>query len=135
MARLRYLLDTNILSSLIKDPGGRAARKIASPGHENACCTSLIVACELRYGTRKKGSKQLTTRVEQLLDALDILPLQEDMSHHYAQIRTELESAGLPIGANDLLIAAHARSLNLIVVTANTGEFSRVPGLAVENWL
>jgi tRNA(fMet)-specific endonuclease VapC len=95
----------------------------------------LIVACELRYGTQKKGSDALTARVEQLLDTIDVIPLQDDTSVHYAQIRTALESIGRPIGGNDLLIAAHARSLGLIVVTANTKEFARVPGLVVENWL
>jgi len=135
MAKFRYLLDTNILSALIKQPAGKIAEKIATLGNEKLCCTSLIVACELRYGACKKGSDALTARVEQLLDTIDVIPLQGDVSIHYAQIRTALESIGQPIGGNDLLIAAHARSLGLIVVTANTGEFSRVPGLIVENWL
>jgi tRNA(fMet)-specific endonuclease VapC len=98
-------------------------------------CTSLIVACELRYGTCKKGSSVLTSRVEQLLYTLPVLALEENVAQEYGEIRTALERIGQPIGGNDLLIAAHARTLRLTVVTANLREFLRVPGLAVENWL
>jgi tRNA(fMet)-specific endonuclease VapC len=70
-----------------------------------------------------------------LLEVLDVLPLDIDTDSHYAEIRVKLEAAGTPIGPNDLLIAAHARSLDLILVSANVREFSRVPGLSVENWL
>jgi tRNA(fMet)-specific endonuclease VapC len=135
MSSYRYLLDTNILSDLVKNPAGAAARKIALPSIEQACCTSLIVACELRYGACKKGSSVLSARVEQILTALPVLPLEEETARHYAKIRTELERMGQPIGGNDLLIAAHALSMNLTVVTANVREFSRVPGLIIENWL
>ena len=135
MATFRYLLDTNILSALIKQPAGTAARKIATLDDEKTCCTSLIVACELRYGTHKKGSAALSTKVEHLLETIAVLPLKDDIIVHYAEIRVELERMGQPIGSNDLLIAAQARSQGLTVVTANVGEFSRVPGLNVENWL
>jgi tRNA(fMet)-specific endonuclease VapC len=135
MIAYRYLLDTNILSDLIKNPTGLVAQKIASSDVEQACCTSLIVACELRYGTRKKGSPLLTSRVEQLLYILPVLALEENVAQEYGEIRTALERIGQPIGGNDLLIAAHARALRLTVVTANVREFLRVPGLAVENWL
>ena len=87
------------------------------------------------YGTQNKGSAILRAKVDQLLDTITVLPLEENIIVHYAEIRVELERMGQPIGSNDLLIAAHARSQRLIVVTANTGEFSRVPGLIVENWL
>lgn len=70
-----------------------------------------------------------------MLGALEILPLESDMETHYAVIRWQLEKGGTPIGPNDLLIAAQARSLGLTVVTDNIGEFSRVPRLKVENWL
>lgn len=130
-----YLLDTNILSDLIKQPAGRAAGKIAALDAETKCCTSLIVACELRYGARKRGSPALTTRVEQLLDTITVLPVHENILSHYAEIRVILERAGQPIGGNDLLIAAHARAEGLTVITANIKEFIRVPDLPVENWL
>ncbi len=135
MSAYRYLLDTNILSEIIKNPTGPTARKATLPEIEPFCCTSLIVACELRYGACKKGSSVLSARIEQLLNVLPVLPLEEDASRQYAEIRTALERMGQPIGSNDLLIAAHALSLELVVVTANIAEFSRVPNLELENWL
>lgn len=131
----RYMLDTNILSDLIKNPNGAAARRIAIPDVEQVCCTSLIVACELRYGACKKGSSVLSARIEQLLDVLPVLPLEDDVARQYAEIRTALERMGHPIGSNDLLIASHAIALNVTLVTANLGEFLRVPKLKSENWL
>lgn len=131
---MRYLLDTNILSDLIRHPQGNVADRIAAAG-ENTVCTSIIVAAELRYGAEKSGSPQLTDRVDLILSALDILALEPPADRHYGQIRQQLTRQGLPIGPNDLLIAAHAVALNLTVVTANAREFSRVPGLKVENWL
>lgn len=129
-----YLLDTNILSNLIRDPAGSAARRIAEKG-EKTVCTSIVVACELRFGAEKKQSASLLARVEELLSVLDVLALDVDTNVHYAEIRAQLEMVGTPIGPNDLLIAAHARSLDLTLVTANMREFSRVSGLSVENWL
>lgn len=134
MANFIYLLDTNILSNLIRDPAGCVARRIAGKGEETVC-TSIVVACELRFGAEKKQSASLLARVEELLTVLDVLALDVNTDVHYAEIRAQLEVAGTPIGPNDLLIAAHARSLDLILVTANIREFSRVHGLSVENWL
>jgi tRNA(fMet)-specific endonuclease VapC len=134
MADFTYLLDTNILSNLIRDPAGSVAQRIAEKG-EDTVCTSIVVACELRFGSEKKQSASLQMRVEQLLAVLDVLPLDIDTDFHYAEIRVKLEAVGTPIGPNDLLIAAHARSLDLILVSANVREFSCVPGLSVENWL
>ncbi len=134
MKRNRYLLDTNIISQLVKEPSGIVAQKIAAVG-EARICTSLVVACELRFGAAKKGSPKLTVQLESILSALKILPLEEPVDQHYADIRLHLHQSGLPIGHNDLLIAAHARTLGLIMVTNNTREFSRVPGLQVEDWL
>ena len=128
----RYLLDTNILSHLVKEPAGVVARRIAEVG-EASVCTSLVVACEIRFGAAKKGSAKLTAQVEAILSVMDILPLEEPVDQHYAHIRLSL--TGQLIGHNDLLIAAHARSLGLVIVTNNEREFSRVPGLLVENWL
>ena len=130
----RYLLDTNVLSDLIRHPQGRAATRIAAVG-EDTICTSIIVAAELRFGAAKSSSKKLADRVELILSALEILPLQMPADHHYAVIRQDLTRLGTTIGPNDMLIAAHALSEDLTVVTANTGEFSRVPNLKVENWI
>ncbi len=131
--RLRYLLDTNVVSDLIRNPGGAAAGRIADAG-ENRVCTSIVVAAELRYGAAKSGSAKLAARVDLLLSALTVLPLETPAEHHYAHVRNHLARRGTPVGPNDLLIAAHALAKALIVVTANTDEFSRVPGLVVENW-
>jgi len=129
----RYLLDTNIISDLLRHPGGKAAKRVATVGHE-AICTSIIVACELRYGCAKKGSARLLAAVEHLLESIPVLPLEVPADAEYGGIRAELEAAGRPIGSNDLLIAAHAYTLGATMVTANTAEFSRIRGLKVENW-
>jgi tRNA(fMet)-specific endonuclease VapC len=130
----RYLLDTSILSSLVKQPQGEIAGHIARVG-ERRVVTSIVVACELRFGAVKRGSAKLTRQVEAVLDAIEILPLEPDVDRHYALIRAALEGKGRPIGANDLLIAAHARTLDAVCVTGNIDEFKRVPGLKLENWL
>jgi tRNA(fMet)-specific endonuclease VapC len=130
----RYMLDTNIISDLIRNPQGRAARQIARVGEQNVC-TSIIVAAELRYGCAKGGSKRLTKAVEDLLNEIDVLPFDAPADSEYAGIRSDLETGGKPIGGNDLLIAAHARASGATVVTNNSGEFKRVGGLKVENWL
>jgi tRNA(fMet)-specific endonuclease VapC len=129
-----YLLDTNILSDLIRNPAGAAARRIAQVG-EDAVVTSVIVAGELRYGVAKRGSPRLTERVEALLAEMPVLPLAPPADAAYGRLRAALEAAGMPIGGNDMLIAAHALATGRTVVTANVGEFGRVEGLAVENWL
>ncbi len=134
MASSAWLLDTNILSDLVRHPQGVVADRIAEVGEERIC-TSVVVAAELRYGAAKSGSKRLAERVDLLLSALEILPLEPPVDREYATLRDHLARRGTPIGPNDLLIAAHALALDLVVVTANTGEFSRVPGLKVENWL
>ena len=134
MNSFTYLLDTNILSDLVRHPAGKIAQRIKAVG-EKRICTSLVVAAELRYGAYKKGSVRLTNQLEIVLSALDVLPLEQPADVRYAEMRTALEQAGAPIGPNDMLIAAHALALGLILVTANVNEFSRVSGLALENWL
>ena len=131
---LTHLLDTNTLSDLVRRPQGRVAERIAAVG-EAAVATSIIVAAELRTGALKKGSARLAAQVEAILSRLPVLPLEAPADRAYGEIRVHLERAGTPIGGNDLLIAAQARSLGLIVVTANLGEFRRVPDLVVETWL
>lgn len=134
MAGPRYLLDTNILSALLKRPAGSVVDRLRAVG-EATVCTSIVVACELRYGAEKKGSPALSSRVDQLLSALEVLPLGANADEEYGRLRAALERQGTPIGANDCLIAAHALSQGLVLVTDNVAEFSRVRGLAVENWL
>jgi tRNA(fMet)-specific endonuclease VapC len=131
---MRYLLDTNIISNLIRDPQGPVARRIREVG-EAAVCTSIVVAAELRYGAAKLGSARFSARLEAVLEAIDVLPFERPMDAAHGDIRAGLERAGRVIGANDLLIAAQAVTMGLKVVTANEGEFDRVKGLERENWL
>ena len=128
------MLHTNIISDLIRNPQGRAAKRIAKVG-EDKICTSIIVAAELRYGCAKSASKRLLKAVEDLLGEIDVLPFDTPADTDYGGIRSELEAAGKLIGANDLLIAAHAYATAATIVTANTDEFRRIRGLKVENWL
>lgn len=130
----RYLLDTNIVSDLVRRPQGPVAKRIERVG-ERSACTSIVVSGELRFGAEKSGSERLRAQLETVLSAMEILPLETPADRHYAELRHYLEQHGTPIGPNDMLIAAHARALGLTVVTANINEFSRVPGLALENWL
>ena len=131
---MRYLLDTNIISDLVRNPHGRVAQRIRKVG-EARICTSIIVAAELRYGSAKKGSARLSAQLEAILSVLEILPFDIPADKTYGLLRARLEQSGKPIGANDLLIAAQALSLNHVLVTGNEREFARVEGLRCENWL
>ncbi|MGH7053290.1 MAG: type II toxin-antitoxin system VapC family toxin [Stellaceae bacterium] len=131
---MRYLLDTNIVSDLVRNPRGRVAQQVRGVG-EARICTSIIVAAELRYGAHKKSSLRLTARLAAVLDALDILPFEAPADTVYGALRTRLEQIGKPIGGNDLLIAAHAIALGFTIVTDNERGFGRVDGLPIENWL
>ena len=131
---MHYLLDTNIVSDLLRRPQGRVAERIRHVG-EASVRTSIIVASELRFGARKLGSQRLTERLEAVLRALEVLPFDAPADAVYGQIRARLEQAGTVIGGNDLLIAAHAVTLGVTIVTDNVREFGRVDGLRVVNWL
>jgi len=129
-----FLLDTNILSDLIRHPQGVIANRIAVVG-EAEIATSIIVASELRYGAERRGSDRLTRQLEAVLSLVPVLPLGDDADMQYGRLRTDLEKRGQPIGGNDMLIAAHALSLGGTLVTDNVRKFERVTGLAIENWL
>jgi tRNA(fMet)-specific endonuclease VapC len=122
------------VSNLVRNPHGRVADRIKAIGESNIC-TSVIVAAELRYRTTKKASPRLSAQVQAVLGAIDTLPFDSPADEIYGSIRTQLESAGTPIGANDLLIAAQAIALDHTLVTDNDKEFGRIDGLRVENWL
>jgi tRNA(fMet)-specific endonuclease VapC len=115
---MRYLLDTNIISDLVRNPQGKVAQRIRKIG-EDKVCTSIIVAAELRYGAAKKGSRQLSAQLEAVLGALEILPFEVPADQEYGLIWTQLAKAGRPIGGNDLLIASQALALGYTVVTNN----------------
>ena len=131
---MRYLLDTNIVSHLLRDPHGKIADRIRAVGEESIC-TSIVVTAELRYGVAKKTSPMLAAQLEAVLSALETLPLEAPADQAYGRIRTQLEREGTPIGGNDLLIAAQALSLGYTLVTDNEREFRRVEGLSIANWL
>lgn len=129
-----YLLDTNIISDIIRNPAGSAARRIerVDPGD---ICTSSVVAAGLRYGCAKTGSARLLAKMEAALETIAVLPLDVPVDSEYGNIRSVLEGSGQRIGSNDLLIGAHACALGLTLVTDNLREFGRIPGLGVETWL
>jgi tRNA(fMet)-specific endonuclease VapC len=131
---MRYLLDTNTVSDLVRNPQGKVTQQIRRVG-EAQVCTSIIVTAELRYGATKKGLPKLSSQLEAVLGALEILPFEALADATYGVLRTLLEQAGTPIGANDFLIAAQALSLGYAVVTDNDKEFARVKDLRCENWL
>lgn len=131
---MRYLLDTNVLSAVVREPRGPVAEKIRAVG-EASIYTSVIVAAELRFGASRKGSERLSRQVEAVLDAIEIASWQSPMDKVYGDLRVRLERNGTPIGANDLLIGTQALADGSILVTDNTGEFGRIPDLAIENWL
>ena len=129
-----FLLDTNVLSALVRDPHGAVAEHIARVGETNVC-TSIVVAAELRYGAAKRGSARLTQQLDVILTAMDVVPFESPMDRVYADVRTALEQRGRPIGGNDLIIAAQALALDAVLVTDNVKEFEQVPGLKIENWV
>ena len=129
-----WLLDTNMVSDWVRHPQGEVRHKVAAVGEANVL-TSIVVACELRYGAAKRGSMRLIERIENILQELDIQPLGPEADRHYARLRCELERKGTPIGNQDMLIAAHALALDANLVTANTREFARIEELKLENWL
>jgi len=131
---MRYLLDTNIISDLIRNPLGRVTRRIREVGEAHVA-TSIIVAAELRFGAAMKGSTRLTAQVEAVLGAMEILPLEEQADRAYGLLRARLEKKGQMVGGNDLLIAAQAISLGFTLVTANERKFAKLQDLRCENWL
>lgn len=130
----RFLLDTNIISDAIRNTRGSCAARIGEEQPEDIC-TSIVVAAELRYGVEKKGSAELSSRVDLALASIEVVPLSGDADYAYGRLRADLERAGKVIGANDMLIAAHALALDAVLVTDNTAEFSRIGELRLENWL
>jgi len=131
---VRYLLDTNIVSDLVRNPHGRVTQRIRKVG-EAQVCTSIIVAAELHYGSAKKGSPRLAAQLDAVLGVLEVLPFEAPADRTYGALRARLEQGGKLIGANDLLIAAQAIALGHVLVTDNEREFARVDGLRYENWL
>lgn len=129
----RWLLDTNVLADVARNPTGQAARRLITV--ERDCILSIIVVAEVRFGFHKNSASRSAQRALELIEQYPIFPFEAPADTLYAELRVDLEKAGTPIGANDMLIAAHALALDATLVTANDGEFRRVPGLRVENWV
>ena len=132
---MKYLLDTNIVSYIIRERPIEVLNKFRSITL-NEISISSIVAAELWFGVAKSQHKSRNkTALEDFLSPITIIDFDSKAAAFYALIREDLESKGTIIGANDLLIAAHALSLNLTLVTNNMREFERVNGLKIENWI
>jgi len=131
---LNYLLDTNIVIYVIKRRPVEVLDVFNQ--HSGRMAISAITLAELYHGAEKSAKvAQNLAVVEEFASLLEVLPYTAKASLHYGAIRSALEKAGRTIGVNDLHIAAHARSEGLTLVTNNLGEFVRVPGLLLENWV
>lgn len=131
---MRYLLDTNVLIYIAKRRPAAVGTRFARL-HPGDAGMSIVSYLELAYGAQKsRQSKEALARIENLERLIPVLPLDRAAAYDYGRVRAELEQNGTPIGSLDLLIAAHALSLGLTLVTNNTREFSRVSGLRLENW-
>lgn len=130
---MRYMLDTNVAIHTIRNrPSEVRAKFVARQGR---MCISTVTLMELIYGAEKSAQPDRNLRdVEGFASRLTVLPYDREAATHTGRIRAELARAGTPIGPYDQMIAGHARSRGLIVVTANTDEFSRVPGISIEDW-
>ena len=128
---MRVMLDTNTCIAASNNmPGFRAQQPLRD------CVMSVVVLGELEWGVSKSVKKdQNRATLNRLLNAVAVVDLDADSARAYGDIRAHLFSIGKPIGPNDLWIAAHARSLNLPLITNNTREVSRVPDLTIENWI
>lgn len=130
---MRYMLDTNVVSAIVRDPRGKVLEHLVEVGEENAFI-SIITHGEIWYGVKKNGSEELSRKVSAVTRRFYVAPLQLPTDQRYAEVRLALRQ-GQNIGPNDLWIAAHAVALDAVLVTNNESEFSRVPGLQIENWL
>ncbi|MDN5100362.1 PIN domain-containing protein [Aliarcobacter butzleri] len=128
------MLNTNIISYIIKNRDFSLIDKFEEMSKEHIIAVSSITVTELFYGVMKKNSKKLEVTVNEFLLPLQRLAFDENTSYSYALIRTTLESKGLIIGSDDLFIAAHAKSLDAVLVTNNTREFERIENLKIQDW-
>ena len=131
---MSYMLDTNILSHIVREPRGAAGRRLRQVGAESVML-SIFVLAEARVWMAKGASPRLRDQFDLVIEQMPVVPFEEPGDIIYGELRAELERSGRTIGGNDLWIASHALSLGCILVTANEREFRRVPGLKVENWL
>lgn len=131
---LRYLLDTNIVSHAMHEPAGSVGSRITVAGIDSVAI-SVVTLGELLFGYARNPTPRLKERLDGFLSRIIVLPVDAQVAMRYAEVRTILQRCGQLIGQNDLWIAAHALALNVRLVTDNTGEFTRVEGLRIENWV
>lgn len=130
----RYMLDTDTCSYIMKRSSSGVLKRLSSLPVSDVCI-SLITKSELLFGVEvSPRRRQDEAALDVFLNYIEVLDFPGQASPHYARIRAELRRQGAMIGANDLFIAAHARSLGLTLVTNNTREFGRLSRLAIENW-
>lgn len=134
---MRYMLDTNTLVYVLNArPHHQAVIERFRRENPRDMVVSSITLAELQFGIEKSGRRDATRQtLRRVLEALNVIPFEEKAAERYGTVRALLEAGGQPIGPLDTLIAAHAMSLDLTLVTHNTREFSRVPGLRVDNWV
>jgi len=130
---MKYLLDTNICIYAINHRSDQIVQRLQAAG-QSQLATSALVAAELAFGVEKSNRTDAKEKLMLFLSGLHVLPWTDAAIWHYARQRRLLKEAGTPIGDMDLLIASHALSEGLTVVTNNTREFERVEGLKTENW-
>ena len=130
----RFMLDTDTCSYVMKRSHPQVIKRLQSVAVGDVCM-SVVTRAELLYGVEVSPRRaQDAAALAAFLPYVEALDLTDDVATHYAEIRADLKSRGMMIGANDLFIAAHARAHGLTLVTNNTAEFERVEGLAIENW-
>jgi len=131
---MAYMLDTNVVSDILRNPAGRAAKRSRTVGEQHIFL-SVIVAAELRFGLTRRPSATFRIRLEELLEQFRVLAVETPTDRVYATLRAQLEMSGTPISANDMFIAAHAIKLGHTLVTDNIREFSRIEAIRLENWI
>ncbi len=131
----RYMLDTDMCSYIIKERPERVHQRFRKLAMEQLCI-SVVTYAELIYGVERSSSKRVNRPViEDFVRHLDVMDWDTEAADQYGVIRTDLEGAGTPIGAMDMMIAAHAKSLKAVLVTNNQKHFMKVKGLKIENWV
>jgi tRNA(fMet)-specific endonuclease VapC len=134
---MQYMLDTNTLVYVLNGrPQHQAVFDRFNQADSRHLCISSITLAELRFGVEQSRIRNVTQiKLTRLVAALDVAPFEARAANAYGALRAQLQAAGKPIGPLDMLIAGHALSLGVTLVTNNVREFGRVPGLRVENWM
>lgn len=131
---LKYMLDTNIIIHTIKNRPERVRSEFKK--HENQICISSVTLGELVFGAERSSKpEQNLADIAGLAARLEVLPFEDQAAEHFGELRARLYDIGRPVGPYDMMIAGHARSMGLILVTNNLKEFERVQGLRLENWV